>query len=270
MPRGVNATVPRTLALAAILLAVETALPASPVPVRYPEGVLHGFLTLKSADGRTLADGELDQLAERGRVTARLTFRFRDGSLQRETTVFTQQGVFRLVSYELVQKGPTFPRDVEFTLDASGHAAAHAREKDGGEKSWDERLAAPDDLANGLVLVLVKNLPPDAAQASVGMIVAAPKPTLVRLRLVNAGEESFTVGAAKHTARRWDAKVEIGGVKGFLARLLKKLPPDTRVLVFPGEAPAFVRSDGPLFLGGPVWRIELSAPVFPDEKRPQR
>jgi len=31
-----------------------------------------------------------------------------------------------------------------------------------------------------------------------------------------------------------------------------------------GEAPAFVKSEQQLFMGGPVWRIELVSPVWPD------
>jgi hypothetical protein len=30
-----------------------------------------------------------------------------------------------------------------------------------------------------------------------------------------------------------------------------------------GEAPAFVKSEQPFYLGGPVWRIELVSPVWP-------
>lgn len=39
--------------------------------------------------------------------------------------------------------------------------------------------------------------------------------------------------------------------------------PPTRVWILEGEAPAFVKSEGPLYLGGPIWRIELTNPVWP-------
>ena len=38
-----------------------------------------------------------------------------------------------------------------------------------------------------------------------------------------------------------------------------KQPPDTHVWVLGGEAPAFVKSEGPLYAGGPIWRIQLAS-----------
>jgi DNA-binding IclR family transcriptional regulator len=42
---------------------------------------MHGFLALRSLDGKRLADGEMTQIAEGDRVTSRLIFRFKDGSV---------------------------------------------------------------------------------------------------------------------------------------------------------------------------------------------
>ena len=39
---------------------------------------------------------------------------------------------------------------------------------------------------------------------------------------------------------------------------------EPRVLVLGGQASAFVKSEGPLYQGGPIWRIELAKPAgFP-------
>ena len=54
-------------------------------------------------------------------------------------------------------------------------------------------------------------------------------------------------------------KAEIEGLKGFLARLTGKQPPDTHVWVLGGEAPAFVKLEGQMYVGGPTWRIQLAA-----------
>jgi hypothetical protein len=35
------------------------------------------------------------------------------------------------------------------------------------------------------------------------------------------------------------------------------------VWVLGGDAPTFVKSEQTLYLGGPVWRIELVSPVWP-------
>jgi hypothetical protein len=48
-----------------------------------------------------------------------------------------------------------------------------------------------------------------------------------------------------------------------LAHMLGKEPPDTHAWVLRGEAPAFVKSEGPFYAGGPIWRIQLaSAGIF--------
>ncbi len=58
-------------------------------------------------------------------------------------------------------------------------------------------------------------------------------------------------------------KVELGGIAGVVALVVGKQPPDSHVWILGGEAPAFVRSEAPLYSGGPVWRIELASPVWP-------
>ena len=102
------------------------------VPVRHAEGMVHGFLALRTLGGETIADGDLIQTSRGDRVTSRLVFRFRDGSLHDETAVFTQSGNFRLVSDHLIQKGPSFPRSFDVTIDrASGRVDVRSRKRRG-------------------------------------------------------------------------------------------------------------------------------------------
>ena len=63
-----------------------------------------------------------------------------------------------------------------------------------------------------------------------------------------------------------DVKVEIGGAAGVVAPLVGKQPPDTHIWILEGEMPVFLRSDGPQFEGGPIWRIELTSPVWPQKR----
>src|SRR4051812_15719019 len=83
-------------------------LTAEQVRVRHMEGLMHGFLALRTLDGKGLADGEITQIAEGNRVNSRLIFRFKDGSVYDDTTIFSQRGTFRLLSDHLVQRGPSF------------------------------------------------------------------------------------------------------------------------------------------------------------------
>jgi hypothetical protein len=123
---------------------------AEPVVVRHPEGAVHGFLSLSSPDGSLLADGDLIQNADGDRVTTRLVFHFKDGSLQDETFVYSQHGHFQLISDHLVQKGPAFERPLDMMIDvASGHVTVRHKDDDGKEKVEDEHLDLPADPPTG-------------------------------------------------------------------------------------------------------------------------
>ncbi len=253
--------------LAAILLTgffSHGALRAEPVAVRHAEGLVRGFLVLRSLDGAFLASGDLIQTSSGDRVTSRLVFHFRDGSIQDETAVFTQNGRFRLLTDHMIQRGPAFPRPMDVSIDAVGRrVTVRYREDDGKEKTIEERMSLAADLSNGIVLTLLKNIAPDAASTEVSMVVATPKPRLVKLLITPAGEDSFSAGGSAHKAVRFNVKVELGGLAGLIAPILGKQPHDTSVWILGGEAPGFVKSEGPMYQGGPLWRIELASPLWP-------
>lgn len=250
------------LALAGLQAASQAA--GERVAVRHAEGMVHGFLALRTLAGETIADGDLIQTSKGDRVTSRLVFRFRDGSLHDETAVFTQSGSFRLVSDHLIQKGPSFPRALDVSVDAArGHVDVRSREKEGPEKVISEALDLPPDLANGLIFTLLKNIPPAPGSRELPMVAATPKPRRVKLVVTFAGEDALSIGGTARKAAHFVVKIDIGGIAGLVAPLIGKQPPDSHVWILEGEAPAFVRSEGPLAMGGPVWRIELVSPVWP-------
>ena len=88
--------------LAAFLIALPQAAAAEPVPVRFVEGVTHGFLVLRTVAGVLIASGDLLQNVRRGEVESRMVFRFKDGSLLDERVTFTQERVFTLQTYRLL------------------------------------------------------------------------------------------------------------------------------------------------------------------------
>src|SRR5690349_1612615 len=139
--------------LRAVLFAalISTPLLAESIPVRFTSGLLHGFLILRNQNGDVLADGDVTQVARGAQVTSHLTFRFRDGSLNEETVVFYQQKSFQLISDHLVQKGASFPHPLDVLITkATGEVAIHYTE-DGKEKTINERMTLPPDVANGLL-----------------------------------------------------------------------------------------------------------------------
>jgi hypothetical protein len=250
-----------------VCLGMLESVPAEQVPVRHKEGLVHGFLALRTLQGETLADGDLIQTARSERVTTRLVFHFKDGSIHDDTAVYSERGSFRLLSEHLIQKGPAFKHSIDMTMNGqTGQVTVRYTEGD-KEQIATEHMELPADTANGIVLTLLKNIRPDSKQTKLSFVVSTPKPKLVKLVITPQAEESFTTGDAHRKAMHYVVKVEIGGISGVLAELFGKEPPDTHVWILEGEAPAFVKSGGPLAPGGPVWRIELVSPAWPGSSR---
>lgn len=265
-PLSQLATIKRFVA-AFVLMAVSFwpgVLPAETVAVRYTEGALHGFLVLRTLEDRLLADGDLIQTVVGDRVTTRLLFRFTDGSIHEETTVYSQHQRFQLISNRLVQKGPAFPRPLEMSIDgATGSVTVNYEDERGELRREAAHFDLPADLANGIVSKLLVNTSPDEMPMTISMIAATPKPRLVKLAITTAGQERLSIGGSSRRATSYVLKVETGIVAGLLAPLLGRQPPDSRVWILEDDLPAFVRAEQTLFVGGPIWRIELASPVWP-------
>jgi hypothetical protein len=259
----------RVTMLAFCMTVVMTSAPSGQsLPVVHPEGLVHGFLALKTLDGKALADGDLIQNVRGDRVTSRLLFR--DGSTHDETVVYTQQPHFRLISDRLIQKGPAFPHALDMSIDGGSGRVIVKYTDDGKQKVDEARLELPSDLVNGFVSTFLKNVRANAIPESVSYVAATPKPRLVRLAISVAGTDTFRTGATARKATHYVLKVKIGGITGWLAPLVGKQPPDVHVWILGGEAPAFVRADQPLYSGGPVWRIELVSPTWSPASSPSR
>jgi hypothetical protein len=241
-------------------------LPAAPVPVRFIEGVTHGFLMLRTVDGALIASGDLLQVGRGGGVESRMVFHFKDGSLFDETVVFTQQHVFTMQSYHLVQRGPVFAEDTEISLERTGKYRVKTKShKDGREEVLDGILKLPPDVYNGIVLTVVKNLPKGTGE-TVHLVAFMPKPRLIQLKLTPKGEHKMLVGELSKTAIEYVLKPQLGVWLKLFATLLGRVPPDYHAWIITDEVPAFARFEGPLNTPGPVWRIELTSPRWPNYK----
>ena len=252
-------------ALVILMVAVFATRPlaADPVLVRRSQGTFHGFLVLKTSDGKTIATGDLVQVAHGDRVTARMIFRFRDGSLDDETTVFSQRKVFQLISDHHIQRGPSFPSPLDMLVDAASGQVTY-RDKDG--KAAQDHLSLPPDLCNGLPLTLLLNLDPAKPPVRLPMVAPTAKPRLIHVVMTADGDEALSIGGIRHKATNYRIRIELGGIEGVVAPVIGKQPSDIHVWVLGGEAPAFVREEGQFYEGGPIWRIELVAPVFPPDR----
>lgn len=237
-------------------------LSAETIPVRFPEGTTHGFLALRTADGKLLAAGDLTEVLHKNEVIAHLVFHFKDGSVDDDTTVFSQHGVFRLISDHHIQKGPSFPHPTDVLIKAAtGQVTIRYRDND-REKEETHHLGLPADLANGILLNILKNISPNTKETKVSYVGGAPKPRIVHLAISPDGQATFSVAGARHKATLYRVKVEIGGIAGMIAPMIGKQPAETKVWVVDEGAPAFVRADEALYVGGPVWSIQITGPEW--------
>jgi hypothetical protein len=226
--------------------------------VRLQEGTTRGFLAIRTLQGDRIGHGELTQKPRGDEIQSRLLLQFKDGSVHDETTTYSQRSVFRLEAYRLTQRGPSFP-GAEISFDRkSGRYQAKTRERTGAaEELATGELEMPADLYNGMVLLLLKNLPPGEG-ATVQLAAFTPKPRLLRMELHREGEDRAVFAGEPKQAIRYLVNLEVGGVPGVVASLIGKTPPDLRYWLLAGEIPAFVRFEGAMFLNGPVWRVEMA------------
>jgi len=240
----------------------------SPVVVRFAEGVVHGFLLLRTMEGTPLAAGDLLQHLEDSIVESRMVFHFYDSSLYDETVTFTQQHVFHLREYHLVQRGPAFSDDVEIRLDHTGQYRVRSTSRRTGRVETHEgRLDLPADVYNGMVITIAKNLPA-RQNATVHLVAFTPSPRLIGLGLEPVGEEQVLIGRRPQTVVHYAFKPKLGVVLRLFATLAGRAPPDNHGWFVTDPVPAFVRFEGPLSVSGPVWRIELESPRWPAASRP--
>ena len=59
--------------------------------------------------------------------------------------------------------------------------------------------------------------------------------------------------------------MEPRGVAKVVAPIIGKEPPEVRFWISNGTAPTFVKSEGPVFLKGPSWLVELGIPRWPEK-----
>ena len=240
--------------------------PPQAIPVRHVGGLVHGFLVLRSEQNEILANGESLQSNRAGRVTSRLIFHFKDGSLYEETTLYSQRSTFRIISYHLVQKGPSFKHPMDVLIDAAkSQVTVNSFDDQGKEKVITEHVDIPPDLANGLAITYLMNLPANSQRTTFSYLAATPKPRMVKLEITPQSEDTFAVGDTTRKVTHYLIKIQIGGLAGVVAPIVGKQPADIHLWILGGDVPAWVKSEGPLYEGGPSWRIELVSPSGPKE-----
>jgi hypothetical protein len=189
-----------------------------------------------------------------------MKFKFKDGSFYEEVTKFTQHGVFRLVSDQVVQRGPSFKEQLESLIDARTGTVTVRSIVKGKEKNVTKHIEMPPDVANGLLVYIGKNLDPSAPKTTVSMIAGSSSPQIVKVNYSPQPEATFHVGPVPYKAQHYLLKVEITGLKGKVAPLVGKQPADIHLWLIKSESPTFVKFRGQMSQDGPIWEMELADP----------
>jgi hypothetical protein len=240
-------------AFACGVLLVAGRVDAGPVRVMFQEGVTRAFPVVRALTGQKLAQGDLIQVARGDVVDSRMTFRFSDGSVYDEHVVFSQAGVFSLIRYRIVQRGPSFPETLEASIDreTGRYEVRYRGDEDSPEETFAGRFTLPDDAYNGMLSLVLKNLP--YGKSTIVQVVAfTPKPRLVKIQLLPVADDPILVSDSPMRVNRWAIRPQLG----LFASLLISDIPDVHCWILPGEAPAFLKAEGPLYFQGPIWRIE--------------
>ena len=250
----------------ALLLAASASLPArswaEPEVVRQVESSFHGFLVLRNQAGATIASGEVIQAPRKGHMSVRLVFHFKDGSIDDETTEYSQSGTFHLISDRHIQRGPYFPHPIDVSIDVPSQQARVVELDKGPDAASTEHFDMPPDLSNGIVLNLIKNFPNNDEEAKVSYLAFSPKGRLVKLKISKVGQQSFKIAGRAFAANHYAIKIDLGGIAGVVAPIIGKQPSDIDVWTSAGRVPTIVRADGALYLNGPIVSIQLASPAW--------
>jgi hypothetical protein len=220
------------------------------------------MLLIYSEAGKIVGVADDTNVAHGKTWVSRLTMRFRDGSVDDETTVYTQRTDLHVISDHHIQKGPSFPKPMDMTIDTATGTVTYHEVKDGKDEVKSDHMDVPPDLANGLLGVVVQNFPRGVDEVKVGYIVAAPKPRLIKMAISRNGQRGFTIGGERRKADDFKIHFELGGIAGVIAPMIGKEPADLHLYVLGGEAPTFMRLTGELYNGGPVYDLKLSGPAW--------
>ena len=189
-------------------------------------------------------------------MESRLAIALEDGSLHEGTVSFSQKQQFRLLSYRLVQRGPSFPHYVEVSLDMeTGTYTMHRADFTEEPVISTGHLDLPTDTYNGMSVTLLKNLLRNASTI-IHMIDFGTKPKLYEVELLPLDRDTLRAGGLSRNAVHYVLKAKLGWIERKLAALLGKSPPEYHFWLLKGKAPAFVQFEGPLYTEGPIWRIQ--------------
>lgn len=254
----------KAVAVSVAIFPVVSLAQPQPVPVHKVQGTSHAFLVLRSESGDVLGYGELLQLIHGDRVSSRLTYHFRDGSIDDDTTVFSQRTTLHFIRDHHTQRGPFFSKSSDCLVEENGNVTVHTVGKDGKENVESNHIDLPPNVSNGFAGTMLLNVSKSSGPFKLSVVAPTGKGRLIQLSIDVAGEEPFSpVLGVRRNATVFRVHPELGGIAGVVAPVIGKQPKDVFIWVLEGEVPGLVREIGPLEEGGQVVSVEPAGASYP-------
>lgn len=236
---------------------------AETIPVRHIQKPLHRFMVARAENGKTVANGEFSQVVQSDEVTIHLVYRFVDGSIDDETTTYTQRGRFRLVRYHHLEQGPFFTKPIDFAIDgATGMVTSRTIDTSGKVHVENKHMNLPDDLANGFVGTLLLNVPHNTSPFRVSMLAPFGGGRMVQLLISPESDQTVQLEGQTFQATVFRVHPVLNGFVSIFARLIGLQPKDVKVWVFQGDEPAVAVVIGQLGGYGPILSSDLVGSNF--------
>jgi hypothetical protein len=171
--------------------------------------------------------------------------------------------VFTLVRYHLIQRGPSFPEQLDVSIDRGSmqYTVRSRRGMQEKEEVQSGQFDLPKDVYNGMLIMVLQNLP-KGAEETVSVLAFTPAPKVVPVQLHAVEEQSIQIVDRPRKVRQYVFSPQLGVIQEWLGKVTGKLPPEFHYdcWIMVDGIPSFVRYEGPLQLLGPILRIELVSP----------
>jgi hypothetical protein len=142
---------------------------------------------------------------------------------------------------------------VDYAIEfATGTATIRTPGRNGRTNIESRHVRLPDDLANGLIGVLLLNAPRNAKPFRVEMLAPVGGGRLVQILISREGEQSLQMAGRSINTTVFRVHPDLGGIVGWIAALIGVQPKDVLVWVMEGEHPAVVKIVGQLGGYGPI------------------
>lgn len=217
------------------------------------QGATHGYPGLYDSNGKKVANGEFRQWADNGRLHVIITYRFRDGKVWEEKSIFRQQPetLQEKWSWRESKDGKT---EREFTVDfAEGTATTHINGKDDSAKIDIEpgRTFAGFGFTIALSNLHERLLKGETIELKgIGF---TPKPRVVAVNVFHAGLDRIEMGGRVFRGNHFIIRPSLP----FIAKLFIRVPDNHIWLTNPKPA-TFLRWEGPIAMpSDPIIRVDL-------------